>query len=718
MKYLLLFLIVTNLYSKPIIGTVYDSFTNSSVPNVKLIVNIKDTVIYTDIEGNFSININSITSKTHIDFLKSGYLERHLNISNDIDTIEVFLVPISYEYEDITVTDFLNNKNSLQSISESKINEELSSNLSDLLKTSLGVATAEMGEAVSRPVVNGLSGNRLTIINNDFKTKDLSANSVDHSQAYTLNNLKRIELLSGADLVRYSSSLVGKSVNSNTNLTIETPIEDNTSLLSSTFASVNNKYSIATKNESNYLFDGVVFNAIYTKMGDVSSPLGVLKNTNSELYEISGATYYQNGEFSINPFGSIFRKDYGIPGGFVGAHPNGVNIEMIRNSYGFKSEYHTHGSVIDKLKLDYERSFYDHKEFESSGLIGAQFRFISNSARFELIQHQGSILKNGYFGVSVSQKSNKLGGFVFIPNSISIVYSGYANEEISILENLTTKAGVRYEINRIDLDTPYLFQEEVYNSINLNSFSSSLSLNYDISESFDLIFEISQSNRAPESEELFSNGPHLAAYSYEIGNPKLNLEKSISYSLNSVYSHENIKIGTEVFYYDYSNYITPIATGDTNYSTLLPIFKQVNIVADIYGINIHSDIEFIESLSLNSNLNYTVGKQSDSNNNLPLIPPLSLNLNLNYKYRSWYFSIMSDMVSSQERTGIFEERTDGYIAINTRVKKNLELEGNLLSVIFSVNNITNEIYRNHLSRIKSIYPQPGIGAELTVNYFF
>ena len=82
-----------------------------------------------------------------------------------------------------------------------------------------------------------------------------------------------------------------------------------------------------------------------------------------------------------------------------------------------------------------------------------------------------------------------------------------------------------------------------------------------------------------------------------------------------------------------------------------------------------ADFKFVESLSLNTNLNYTVGKQPNSNNNLPLIPPLSLNLNLSYKYSSWYFSIMGDMATSQEETGIFEERTNGYIAINTRVKK-------------------------------------------------
>src|SRR5690606_13925158 len=100
-----------------------------------------------------------------------------------------------------------------------------------LLRNSYGIASVEMGEAVSHPVLNGLSGNRLSIVNNNFTAKDLSANSVDHSQAYTLNNAKNISIVFGPDLIRYSSSLVGKSVQTTTNLTIDHKIEESTSLV-------------------------------------------------------------------------------------------------------------------------------------------------------------------------------------------------------------------------------------------------------------------------------------------------------------------------------------------------------------------------------------------------------------------------------------------------------------------------------------------------------
>ena len=188
--------------------------------------------------------------------------------------------------------------------------------------------------------------------------------------------------------------------------------------------------------------------------------------------------------------------------------------------------------------------------------------------------------------------------------------------------------------------------------------------------------------------------------------------------MKSQYKTKDFNIGSELYYYDYSNYITPFATGDTNYSTLLPIFRQTNIAAELYGLNINAEYDFNSFLTLNSDFTYTIGKETASGTYLPLIPPLAMNIALNYKLEDWNFRINSKMATSQEKTGLFESRTDGYIVLNADIKKNIDLGGNMLSVMLNFYNITNQVYRNHLSRIKSVYPQPGFGTELIVNYYF
>lgn len=85
MKILLIFLLSFSvLSSRTIVGTVYDSFTNEPVPDVKIIINNKEGTIYTDKNGKFEIEVSK---KTHTDFIKSGYVEKHINLTPDFDNV-------------------------------------------------------------------------------------------------------------------------------------------------------------------------------------------------------------------------------------------------------------------------------------------------------------------------------------------------------------------------------------------------------------------------------------------------------------------------------------------------------------------------------------------------------------------------------------------------------------------------------------------------------
>lgn len=712
----ILFVIPFILSAKSLTIRISDSFTKEPVSGVDVLLD--NRTYKSDISGVANVIVDNSLDNIHIDFVKNGYQEKHIDFAIVSDTISVELVPLEYDFDDVTVYSDSTKNRDRAKISKSKLVNNLGQSLSKILSKFLGVSEAQMGEAVTRPVINGLSGNRLQIINNNFKTKDLSANSSDHSQAYNNVSLSSVSLVSGPDLVRYGSSLIGKSVvrKSNTNMT--TPIEENNSLVSVGYSTVNSKYNIATENELSYPLGGFAINGQYVDAGNVITPEGALDNTQYKEQNINLGTYYDIGEFSVNPYADIFQKEYGLPGGFVGAHPNGVNIEMERNAYGVNSEYHIHGRFLEKVKLNWERNFYDHKEFESSGIIGAQFRFVSNTIRLEFEQHQMDLFENGYFGLEYTRKDNQLGGFVFIPDNSYDVLSAYLNEKISLTENLNVKFGSRFEMTNVNLERDYEFDDQLYRDFSFASISAALSINYKIDNANSIRFEIANSNRAPEPEELLSDGPHLAAYSYEVGNPKLNLEKSLSYSLDYSHIGDSWETRAEIFLYDYSNYITPVATGDTNFSTLLPIFRQINIPAQLYGFSINASKEVTKNLSASTNISYTIGEQTDEQGYLPIIPPFKADIIFDYIYLNWHFSVSMQSALAQNKLGQFEEATDGYAILNASVKRNITIGDQLMSVIVRANNITNETYRNHLSRIKSVYPQPGFGAELIVNYFF
>lgn len=715
---IILLLLPSLLFTKQLTLIITDSYTNDMVEGVQVILEGDKTQYSTNSNGVVSLPTGVGSVGTHIDLIKHGYLEKHIDIPADIDTARISLVPLEYNYDDVVVFGNQYPKRSSAVVGKAALMHNIGGTLSNILSDQFGISESQMGEAVTRPVINGLSGNRLQVINNNFKSKDLSSNSSDHSQAYSNVSLSSVSLVSGPDLVRYGSSLIGKSVVRKSNTNIVSPLEENSSILSAGYSTVNNNYNIATENELSYLLGGVALNGQYTKAENLITPEGTLDNTQYDEKSINVGTYYNIGEFSINPYADIFQKEYGLPGGFVGAHPNGVNIEMKRNAYGLNSEFHIHGRWLEKLKLNWERNFYDHREFESNGLLGAQFRFVSNTVRFEIEQHEQKILQSGYLGIEYSRKDNQLGGFVFIPNNSYDVISAYINEKIRINDDFSIKLGSRYESTKINLDTDYNFENKSYSNFTFSSLSAALSLDYQLDKMNSFRFELANSNRAPEPEELLSDGPHLAAYSYEVGNPELQLERAISYSLDYNHNGDWWDMSAEAFLFDYSNYITPVATGDTNFSTLLPLFRQINIPAQLYGFSLRFSTDVAEGLRLRSNINYTIGERSDTTAYLPFIPPLKADLALMYDFANWNFSLGAESALSQEKLGQFEEATVGYVLFNASIKRNITIGEQLMSVIFRANNITNETYRNHLSRIKSVYPQPGFGAELTVNYFF
>ncbi|MER3328295.1 MAG: hypothetical protein RIF34_01865 [Candidatus Kapaibacterium sp.] len=126
---ILFFLSVTILTSKSIVGTVYDSFTKEPVADVKIIININESTLFTDKSGKFELDIDK---KTHADFIKSGYIEKHLNITPDYDSISVLLTPLNFEYEDITILGVTNKKSNQRIISQSSINENSRNSLATL----------------------------------------------------------------------------------------------------------------------------------------------------------------------------------------------------------------------------------------------------------------------------------------------------------------------------------------------------------------------------------------------------------------------------------------------------------------------------------------------------------------------------------------------------------------------------------------------------------
>jgi iron complex outermembrane receptor protein len=510
-----LFLTIIQIFgeSRGISGIVIDSESNKQIPNVTIRIIETDKRITSNNNGEFHLN--------DIEFGEYTFVLTHIiyqeNISKVIiaestnKVIVFYLIPKLIELDAVIISDYktyskFDDMKEVSNVLKGKeLQKQLGLTLASTLKNEAGLAMRSMGPAPSRPVIRGLGASRVLISEDNIKTTDLSATSPDHAVTIDPFSVSRIEVLRGPKILLQTSTTMGGVVNV---IKEEIPqaLHDNlTGQFGMYGESVNEGYlgSIMLEAPLNpFVVKGQISRR---KTNDMDTPNGKLKNSDSENLNYNLASSYIFNKGFIGTSYSRFELDYGVPGGFVGAHPNGVDINMYKNQMDLKSKYSFDSQNLEDVTFNLSRVFYRHKEFEASGALGSEFRIINYLGDAKLHHNHLGFLDHGTLGLSFEYRDFDIGGFVFTSPSKSLNISAHIFEIYSI-GNLNFEFGGRYEFDKI---TPV---EENPNAKigyikerNFNNYSLSASILYQQSEHVYFGANISKSSRVPTIEELYSD---------------------------------------------------------------------------------------------------------------------------------------------------------------------------------------------------------------------
>ena len=234
--------------------------------------------------------------------------------------------------------------------------------------------------------------------------------------------------------------------------------------------------------------------------------------------------------------------------------------------------------------------------------------------------------------------------------------------------------------------------------------------------------------RAPRVEELFSDGPHLGTYAYEIGNPFLKVEEIFGIENSVSYNLESIKLSLVTFYNKSPYYYQMSKMGDcpealswnpmsgtshpcagadfiewgSGSAGWLTKYNSVGSKVEISGIELDLNYD-IENFKIEYNFSFVRGNNNSINKPLSFINPDKHTLSFNYETKKNNYKIRFSKIEEQTRLGEFESYTPGVFLTDLVIRYQFKNH----NIILQCNNIFDKEYYNHLSRIKNIYAEPG-----------
>jgi iron complex outermembrane receptor protein len=597
-----------------------------------------------------------------------------------------------------------------------ELRRQIASSLGETLSSELGVSSTYFGPSASRPVIRGLSGDRVQVLQDGLASLDVSSLSQDH--AVTLESVvsQQIEIIKGPAALLYGSGASGGLVNV---VTTRVPTQVPARIV--TGAAEVRGDTASEERTGAFSLDGgtgkFAFHADYFDRSteDVEIPgfaqsdalrrqlieageqpnnvRGHIPNTASDASggAIGGSYIGQDALGGLSY--SRYETTYGIPG------EEQAFIDMMQDRLDGKAELDLQG-VINKLRLTGAYNDYTHTEFEAPGVPGTVFNQDAYELRFAADHKFGS----GWRGTTglqyVDVDFQAIGEEAFVPSSKTRAVSLFAFEERHF-EAWTLELGARAEQQKIDVAAELPDFDKTAVSLSAGTV-------WDFAKDHALALNVTRTQRNPQAAELYADGPHIAAQRFEVGNPNLKQETSVTADLSLRHTGDGINWTLSAYYNDYSNYIYASPTGEIEDE--LPVYVYLQNGAKFHGFEAELNVPLIDDgnrhLGLRLASDYVRAKL-DNGENLPQIPPLRFGAGLHYDQDAWHVGAEAFYYAKQDKVAHNELPTDGFTMAEVDASYRLPVGPTSVFLFLRGTNLLDEDARQHASPLKDIAPLPG-----------
>ncbi len=596
--------------------------------------------------------------------------------------------------------------------------------LGALLRTEPGVSERSMGPGPSRPIIRGQDGDRVLVLQNSQRTGDLSSQSGDHGVTINPAAATQVEVVRGPATLLYGANAIGGLVNVISNQVPTRPVTTTTGQAQVDLATNAGQAAAAgdvTVGNGRWALN---VGASARRAGDYGTPLGDVDNsqTRGAFGSVGVARTTQDGYLGASV--QIDDARYGVPV----VHGGSIELTPQRQVYGARGEFRNLPGFFTSARGGLAFHRYRHDEQEG-GVVGTRFEndlldMDLRATHAPLGRMTGTVGISGY-----TRRFEAFGEEALSPRIDQGVFSAFTYQELA-WSHVTVQFGARYD--HAGYAPAGGLRPRSFDNV---SFSvGSLLRPTDAST---LAISFARAARNPALEELYFFGEHAGNLAFEIGNPSLDSE--VAYGLDVSYRVRLPRFSGEVTYFNNTvrDYIFRNEIDEEEFEARFghdhdhdhdhdhehahdhgdgaeeyPYVEFIGRDARLQGVEAHADVDLTSGLHLEFGLDTVRGRQSDDLGPLPRIPPVRFTGGLRYHRNALQAGAQVVKALEQDRVYGVETATDGYTTL--RVFGAYSVPAGRLLHTFSarVDNVTNTLYRNHLSLLKDIIPEMGRSARV------
>lgn len=633
------------------------------------------------------------------------------------------------------------------------LDRKRASTIGETLGREAGIHSAQFGKAVGRPVIHGLGGARVRVMEDRIDAMDVSVTSADHAVTVEPFVAERVEVLKGSSALLYGSGAIGGVVDVHTGrIPHDLPDRRVRGGVETRFDSNTNGNATSGK------LDGAVGEFAWHidgtwKDGDDYEIPGFAESDGLRALESDGSSgtsgqgaggrlpgsafdshSYAAGLSRVARWGFIglsvsrLEADYGLPGGH--AHEEEDDAEPASAGHGGGLSENTPTLELEQTRVDFELGVedpfgpfasanvrlgindYEHVEIEPDGAVATEFANEAWELRAELV-YEGAAWR-GALGLQHSERDfSAIGEEAYVP-PVQTADSGVFWMAERAFPGFDLEAGVRIgRLKHEPLGAP---------SERFTTYGVSVGVVLPIGVRWRLGLLSDLSSRAPVAEELFSDGPHLATSAFEIGDSALDSEKAFNVSATLDFDGERWSLAGTIYYTNFADFIYRQATGDVKDD--LPVFVYQQEDARFVGLDASVEWRAVAweggDLRLRGLFDLVDAKLDVSgNDNLPRIPPMRYGVGAEVAFGKVTASLDFLRVEDQDDSAPLELPTQGYDDLQAYIGVELAtVADHRLTLFVSGRNLTDDEQRLHTSFIKEFAPAPGRTIEAGLRYLF